>query len=170
MHIFSYIHKSVELLFQILGLVEGWTHRSIVLSPSKGSPSQEEHKTGFRVFTAFESALSGPNRHNLHNKLFHPRTYSRYLSHTVVLYVAVLHYTAVLRGVVSKRNPSLFHKTTRRYQWAVVWYKATSYSMPTVMSWGCRAVLRGHGKIGSGSRFQSWCGAEFWCPHHARCP
>jgi hypothetical protein len=68
---------------------------------------------------------------------------------------------SALRGVVSKRNPSLFHKTTRRYQWAAVWYKATSYSMLT--RWGCRAVLRGHGKIGSGSRFQSWCGAEFWC-------
>ncbi len=34
MAIISYIHKSVELLFKILGLVEVWTHRSMELSPS----------------------------------------------------------------------------------------------------------------------------------------
>ncbi len=33
MDIISYIHKSVELLFQILGLVEVWTHRGMELSP-----------------------------------------------------------------------------------------------------------------------------------------
>ncbi len=33
MDIISYIHKSVALLFQILELVEVWTHRSMELSP-----------------------------------------------------------------------------------------------------------------------------------------
>ncbi len=33
MDIISYIRKSVELLFQILGLVEVWTHWSMELSP-----------------------------------------------------------------------------------------------------------------------------------------
>ncbi len=37
MDIISYIHKSVELLFQILGLVEVWTHRSMELSPEVGN-------------------------------------------------------------------------------------------------------------------------------------
>jgi hypothetical protein len=32
MDIISYVHKSVELLFQILGLVEVWTRRSMELS------------------------------------------------------------------------------------------------------------------------------------------
>ncbi len=32
----SYIHKSVELFFQILRLVEVWTHRSMELSPNIG--------------------------------------------------------------------------------------------------------------------------------------
>ncbi len=41
MDIISYIHKSVELLFQILGLVEVWTHTSMELSPKmqRGSSS-----------------------------------------------------------------------------------------------------------------------------------
>ncbi len=33
MYIISYVHKSVELLFQILGLVEVWTRRCMELSP-----------------------------------------------------------------------------------------------------------------------------------------
>jgi hypothetical protein len=33
MDIISYIPKSVEPFFQILGLVEVWTHRSMELSP-----------------------------------------------------------------------------------------------------------------------------------------
>jgi hypothetical protein len=33
MDIIYYVHKSVELLFQILGLVEVWTRRSMELSP-----------------------------------------------------------------------------------------------------------------------------------------
>jgi hypothetical protein len=33
MDLFSYVHKSVELLFQILGLVEVWTCRSLELLP-----------------------------------------------------------------------------------------------------------------------------------------
>jgi hypothetical protein len=33
MNIISYIHKSVELLFQVLGLVEVWPHRNMELSP-----------------------------------------------------------------------------------------------------------------------------------------
>jgi hypothetical protein len=33
MDIISYVHKSVELLFKILGLVEVWTRRSMELSP-----------------------------------------------------------------------------------------------------------------------------------------
>jgi hypothetical protein len=32
MDIIFYVHKSVELLFQILGLVEVWTRRSMELS------------------------------------------------------------------------------------------------------------------------------------------
>jgi hypothetical protein len=32
MDIISYIHQSVELLFQILGLIELWAHRSMELS------------------------------------------------------------------------------------------------------------------------------------------
>jgi hypothetical protein len=32
MDIITYVHKSVELLFQILGLVEVWTRRSMELS------------------------------------------------------------------------------------------------------------------------------------------
>jgi hypothetical protein len=34
MDITSYVHKSVEQLFQILGLVEVWTRRSMELSPN----------------------------------------------------------------------------------------------------------------------------------------
>jgi hypothetical protein len=34
MDIISFVHKSVELLFQILGLVEVWTRRSMELSPA----------------------------------------------------------------------------------------------------------------------------------------
>jgi hypothetical protein len=33
MDIISYIHKSVALLFQILEVVEVWTHRRMELSP-----------------------------------------------------------------------------------------------------------------------------------------
>jgi hypothetical protein len=35
MDIMSYVHKPVEALFQILGLVEVWTRRSMELSPFK---------------------------------------------------------------------------------------------------------------------------------------
>ncbi len=35
MDIISYIHKSVELFSQILGLIEVWTHRSMELSPQE---------------------------------------------------------------------------------------------------------------------------------------
>jgi hypothetical protein len=35
MDIISYTHKSEELLFQILGLIEVWTCRSMELSPVK---------------------------------------------------------------------------------------------------------------------------------------
>ncbi len=35
MDIISYIHKSVELFFQILGLVEVLIHRSMELSPNQ---------------------------------------------------------------------------------------------------------------------------------------
>jgi hypothetical protein len=35
MDIISYLHKSVELLFQILGLVEVGTRRSMELSPER---------------------------------------------------------------------------------------------------------------------------------------
>jgi hypothetical protein len=38
MDIIPYTHKSVELLFQILELVEVWTRRSMELSPSKLYP------------------------------------------------------------------------------------------------------------------------------------
>ncbi len=39
MDIISYVHKSVELLFHILGLVEVWTRRSMELSPLSGRSS-----------------------------------------------------------------------------------------------------------------------------------
>jgi hypothetical protein len=35
MDIISYVHKSVELLFQILGLVEVWTRSCMELSPAR---------------------------------------------------------------------------------------------------------------------------------------
>ncbi len=38
MDIISYIHKAVALLFQILELVEVWTHRSMELSPKNTPP------------------------------------------------------------------------------------------------------------------------------------
>ncbi len=41
MDIISYIHKSVELFFQILGLVEVWTHRSMELSPEESLKIRE---------------------------------------------------------------------------------------------------------------------------------
>ncbi len=34
MDIISYVHESVELLVQILGLIEVWTRRSMELSPA----------------------------------------------------------------------------------------------------------------------------------------
>jgi hypothetical protein len=46
MDIISYVHKSVELLFQILGLIEVWTHRSIELSHLK-SVGFEDKGQGF---------------------------------------------------------------------------------------------------------------------------
>ncbi len=43
MDISSYIHKSVELLFQMLGLVEAKTHSSMELSPD-GAIRKERKK------------------------------------------------------------------------------------------------------------------------------
>jgi hypothetical protein len=43
MDIISYVHKSEELLFQILGLVEVWTSRSMELSPD---PVADKRKAG----------------------------------------------------------------------------------------------------------------------------
>jgi hypothetical protein len=40
----SYVHKQVEALFQILGLVEVWTRRSMELSPFKHLQLQAEQQ------------------------------------------------------------------------------------------------------------------------------
>ncbi len=45
MDIISYIHKSVALLFQILELVEVWTHRSMELLPGSDIPCRTYIRT-----------------------------------------------------------------------------------------------------------------------------
>ncbi len=50
MDIISYIHKSVELLFQIVGLVEVGTRRSMELSPPEHA---NEERNQNKVFFPF---------------------------------------------------------------------------------------------------------------------
>jgi hypothetical protein len=49
MDIIFYVHKSVELLFHILGLVEVWTRRSMELSP----PRQDDFLLYFSILQMF---------------------------------------------------------------------------------------------------------------------
>jgi hypothetical protein len=58
MDIFSYVHKSIELLFYILGLVEVWTRRSMELSPFKSIPSMMKRSENTLISFRFEAKKS----------------------------------------------------------------------------------------------------------------
>jgi hypothetical protein len=57
MNFISYLHKSVELLFQILGRIEVWTRRSKELSP-KAQLRSLRFKLLDTTFNAFMTSFS----------------------------------------------------------------------------------------------------------------
>jgi hypothetical protein len=62
MNIIYYVHKSVELLFQIFGLVEVWTHRSMELSPKL---LLVVRPFGICTWRFLETISNAPTRHGI---------------------------------------------------------------------------------------------------------